>query len=81
MTKVEFTLPDALAEAAAKAGLLAPEALERLLSAQLRTAAVDRLFEHMEKIQAITDPAPMTPEEVAIEIRAMRAERRRAKTA
>ncbi len=81
MTKVEFTLPDALAEAATKAGLLAPEALERLLRAQLRTAAVDRLFENMAKMQAIPDPAPMTPEEVAVEIRAMRAERRKAKAA
>jgi hypothetical protein len=81
MTKIVFNLPDALAKEADKAGLLAPEAFERLLREQLRRETVDRLFEDMDRMAAIPDPQPMTPEEVADEIRTMRAERREAKVA
>jgi hypothetical protein len=81
MTKIEFNLPDALAKEAEKAGLLVPEVFERLLREQLRRETVDRLFEDMDRMAAIPLPYPMTPEEVAGEIRAMRAEQRETKAA
>ncbi len=81
MTKIAFDLPDTLAKEAQEAGLLVPDAIERLLREELRKAAVDRLFENMERMQAIPEPPPMTPEEVAEEIRAMRSERRKDKAA
>jgi post-segregation antitoxin (ccd killing protein) len=81
MTRIVFNLPDTLAKEAKAAGLLVPDAIERLLREELRKEAVDRLFENMERMQAIADPQPMTPEEVAGEIREMRSERRKAKAA
>ena len=79
MTTLEITLPDDLARDAAKAGLLAPEVYADWLRAQLKKQAVDRLFESMARMDAIDDgQPPMSPEDVAEEIRIMRAERRAA---
>jgi hypothetical protein len=77
MTTVQITLPDALAQEAARAGLLAPEKIESLLRQRLRA-------ERIEDLQAVratlaADPLPpMTPEEIQAEIAAYRAEQRRA---
>ena len=49
MTKVQFSLPDELARAADEAGLLAPEALQKLLREKLRAdsiAALDKAWSH-----------------------------------
>ena len=79
MTTLQITLPDDLARDAAKAGLLAPEVYADWLRAQLKKQAVDRLFESMARMDAIDDgQPPMSPEDVAEEIRIMRAERRAA---
>lgn len=43
MTTVEITLPDELAQEARAAGLLAPEAIERILREQLRKRAGEDL--------------------------------------
>lgn len=75
MTTVQITLPDQLAEEAAKAGLLAAEKIEALLREQLRAEASERLGEAMAKLDALNLP-PMTTEEVQAEIKAYRAERR-----
>ena len=76
MTTVQITLPDQLAQEAQRAGLLSPKVLEEWLREQLKGQHVDRLFSAMERMSAIDEPAIMSPEAVAEEIAAMRAERR-----
>jgi hypothetical protein len=76
MTTVQITLPDQLAQEAQSAGLLSPARMERLLRDQLKAQRVDELFGAMDRMAAIDEPAVMSPEEVAREIAAMRAERR-----
>lgn len=77
MTTVQITLPDQLAEEAARAGLLAAGKIEALLREQLRAERIARLKTARETLAA--DPLPsMTAEELQDEIRAYRAEQRRA---
>ena len=76
MTTLQITLPDQLAHEAERAGLLSPEALEQLLRDKLKARHVDELSSAMDRMAAIDDPTIMSPEEVASEIAATRAERR-----
>jgi len=76
MTTVQITLPDQLAQEARQAGLLSPAALEQWLREQLRAKREEELFAAMERMAAVPEPAAMSPEEVAEELRAMRAARR-----
>jgi hypothetical protein len=76
MTTVQIILPDGLAREAEQAGLLAPEAVARLLSDQLKAKRGEQLFQAMERMSAEPEPPVMTPEEVADEIAAIRAELR-----
>jgi hypothetical protein len=76
MTTVQITLPDQLAQEAQRAGLLSPDLLEKWLREQLKAQRVDQLFSAMDRMGAVSDPAIMSPEAVAEEIAAMRAERR-----
>lgn len=76
MTTVQITLPDQLAQEAQRAGLLSSARLEEWLREQLKRQRVDQLFNAMDRMAAVDDPAAMSPEEVAQEIAAMRAERR-----
>lgn len=76
MTTVQITLPDQLAQEAQRAGRLSPAKLERWLRDQLNAQRVDDLFAAMDRMAAVDEPAVMSPEEVAQEIAAMRAERR-----
>ena len=76
MATVQITLPDQLAKEAQRAGLLSPASLERWLRDQLKTQRVDELFAAMERMTAVDEPAVMSPEEVGLEIAAMRAKRR-----
>lgn len=77
MTVVQITLPDALAQEAANAGLLAPEKIERMLREGLRQERIERMKAARAALAA--EPlAPMTPEEVSAEIEAYRSEQRRA---
>ena len=75
MTTVQITLPDQLAQEAQRAGLLSPDSIERILRAQLKTQHVNELFQAINQMATVNEPAIMSPEEVAEEIRAMRAER------
>lgn len=77
MTTVQITLPDQLAEEAAKAGLLRTERIEALLREQLRAERIARLRATRRTLDADPMP-PMTSEEIQAEIRAYRAEQRRA---
>lgn len=77
MTTVQITLPDQLAQEAQRAGLLAPESIERMLREQLRAERIDRLKAARQKLAA--EPIePMTSEEIQAEIDAYRTEQRRA---
>jgi len=77
MTTVQVTLPDALAQEAAQAGLLAPEKIASLLRQRLRAERIERLQAARAKLAA--EPLdPMTPAEIQAEIKAYRAKQRRA---
>ena len=76
MTTVRINLPDQLAQEAKQAGLLSASALEKLLREQLQTKRQDAFFSALERMEQTTEPPAMPPEEVAEEIRTMRAERR-----
>ena len=78
MTTVQITLPDQLAQEAQRAGLLSQPAIEKLLRDQLQAKRQDEFFAAMERMEQVTEPCAMSPEEVAEEIRAVR-EARRAK--
>jgi hypothetical protein len=74
---VEIELPDTLARQAKKAGLLEPEALERMVREALLARRVEDLAEARDVLAAKPLP-PMTPEEIQAEIDAYRADVRRA---
>ena len=76
MTTVHITLPDQLAQEAERAGLLSQTAIEKLLREQLQTRHQDAFFAATERMAQIPELPAMSPEDVAEEIRAMRAERR-----
>jgi hypothetical protein len=76
MTTIQITLPDELAQEAKQAGLLTPELLERWLRDQLKAQRLDHLFSAMDRMANEDAPAIMSPEQVAEELAAMRAERR-----
>ena len=77
MTTVQITLPDALAQEAARAGLLAPERIERILRERLRTDRIERL-KAAQATLASEPLGPMTPEEISAEIEVYRSEQRHA---
>jgi len=72
MTTVQITLPDQLAEEARRAGLLAPAAFERWVRQQLKTRRVDELFTAMDRMAAVDEPAELSPQEIADELRTLR---------
>jgi hypothetical protein len=74
---VEIELPDTLATQAKKAGLLEPEALERMVREALLAKRVDDLAKARD-VLATNPLPPMTPEEIQAEIDAYRADVRRA---
>lgn len=76
MTTVEIQLPDQLAQDAQRAGLLTPERLAHWLREQLASAQVDALFAAMDRMQAVDAPSALSAEDIALEVAAMRAERR-----
>lgn len=76
--ELKITLPDQLAQEATTAGLLTPEAIERLLREEVRRRAVDRLFEATDRLAASGLP-PLTDAEVEAEIRAARIARQSAR--
>jgi len=72
MTTVQITLPDQLAQEAKQAGPLSQPALEKPLREQLQAKRQDEFFAAMERMAQVSEPAVMSSEEVAEEIRAMR---------
>jgi hypothetical protein len=76
MTTVQITLPDQLAQEAERAGLLSSESLEELLRKQLKARAAGEMIALLDKLDAKDSEDYMSPEDVAEEIGAMRAEKR-----
>ncbi len=76
MTTVQVILPDQLAQEAERAGLLSSPSLEEWLRKQLKMKAAGELIALLDKLDAAGSDDYMSPEEVAEEIRAMRAEKR-----
>lgn len=76
MTTIQIELPEATARAARDAGLLTPQALERLLiDALKRQQAADSLLSIADRVAA-AGIEPMSMEEIKAEVKAARAERR-----
>lgn len=75
--EVKLNLPDTLAKAARDAGLLAPEALQKIIAEALRRQNLDELLAVADRVEAAGVP-PLSAEELNAEIRAYRTERRRA---
>ena len=74
MTTIQIELPDATAQAARDAGLLTPQALERMLNDALkRKQAADSLLSITDRVAAGIAPMSM---EINAEVKAARAERR-----
>jgi hypothetical protein len=69
-------LPDQLAQEAERAGLFSSEFVEKWLGDQLKARHAGQLFKAMDRMSAVNDPPAMSPEAIAEEIAAMRAERR-----
>ena len=76
MTRIQIELPDATAQAAEAAGLLTPQALDRLLSSALRRQqAAHHLATAADEV-AGAGIAAMSMEEINAEVKAAREERR-----
>jgi hypothetical protein len=75
MTNITVSLPDDLVQQAQTAGLLRPEAIERLLREAMKKGQIDQLFTTMTKL-ATLEPA-LTEAEIDAEIAAARADRAR----
>jgi hypothetical protein len=73
MASVDFklSLPEKLRQEAEEAGLLTPEALERLLREEIRRRRLEGLFDAADKLAALDLPA-LSDEEVEQEIRKAR---------
>ena len=76
MTKIQIELPEATEKAAREAGLLTPQALDRLLTDAIRRQqAADALLSIAARV-AEAGIEPMSMEELDTEVKAVRAERR-----
>lgn len=76
MTTLQIELPDGTAQAARAAGLLTPQALDRLLTEALRKReAANSLLSIADRVAAAGIPE-MSMQEINAEVKATRAERR-----
>jgi hypothetical protein len=74
MARIQMDLPDTIAQDAQAAGLLTPQALERLLSNALaRQRAANYLLSIANEVAA-AGVAPMSMEEITAEVKAAREE-------
>ena len=81
MTTIQIELPDATARAARDAGLLTPQALDRLLTDALkRQQAADALLSIADRVEA-AGIEPMSMDEINAEVKAARLERRQRRQA
>ena len=76
MTSIEIQLPDKLAEDAQAAGLLTPEAIERLLREQLRRQTGEALRDMWARVPR-EELTPEIAQMINEEVQAVRHERRK----
>ncbi len=77
MTTLQIELPDSTALAARAAGLLTPQALDRLLTQALRRReAANSLLSIADRVAA-AGIAPLSMQEINAEVKAARSERRK----
>ena len=76
MTTIQITLPDQLAQEAERAGLLSPGAVESWLREQLKSQRAEQFLSVLDQLDEVESEDYMSPEEVAEEIKLMRAEKR-----
>ena len=77
MTTLQIELPDTTAQAARAAGLLTPQALDRLLTQALRRReAANSLLSIADRV-AVAGITPMSMQEINAEVKAARSERRK----
>jgi hypothetical protein len=81
MTELKVALPDRLAREAREAGLLTPKAIKALLRDAMRRRAAAREFVAVADRVAQAGAAPMGADEIQLEIDAVRAVRRRRRSA
>lgn len=80
MTTIQIELPDATAQAARAAGLLTPQALDRLLTEAIRRQqAMDALLSIADRV-AEAGIEPMSMDEINAEVQAVRADRQQQRT-
>ena len=77
MTTLEIKLSEQLARQAKAAGLLNTRAIERLIEEALRRRAGKRLLDAMRRLREANQP-PLTEEDIAAELKAVRKARKRA---
>ena len=75
---IKFSLPDSVANEARVAGLLAPEAITRLIEEAVKREAGKRLLDAMQRLRGANVP-PLTEQEIVAEVEAVRAERKAAR--
>lgn len=75
--ELKLTLPDEVALEAQRAGLLTEQAVGRLIEEAVRREAGKKLLDAMQRLRAANVP-PLTEEEIAAEVKAVRAARRAA---
>lgn len=77
MTTLEVTLnlPDQIAQEAQRAGLLSGQAIGRLIEEAVRREAGKKLLDAMQRLREANVP-PLTEEEIAEEVKAVRAARK-----
>lgn len=78
MKIVQFALPEELADKLEEAGLLAPAAIEAMLREQLRAVYTEKLGTILDRVAALPYEEPMSLQEIQAEVKAYRAEKRRA---
>lgn len=76
--ELKLQLPTSLAREAEAAGLLTPQAIEKLLFDEMRRRRINHLFDAADRL-ATTQSPPMTPEEIEAEIESARTERRKSR--
>lgn len=77
MTQITIEVSKGLVDEARTAGLLDPKAIEAMIREYLREERAEELFKALKRMDAAESPPPMTPEEIAEEIRTARSERRK----
>lgn len=76
MTTIQIELPDATAQAARDAGLLTPQAIERLLTDAIKRKQAAQMLLSIADRVAVAGIPPMSMDEINAEVKAARAERR-----